>query len=168
MVLFSYESLQRAIPNAIDGFKPSQRKVLYVCFVRNDKREVKVAQLSGSVAEKSAYHYGEVSLQATIIKLAQDFVGSNNINLLLPNGQFGSRRKGGADHAASRYIFTKLSPLARKIYPEVDDNLYEYVVDDNQRVEPKFYAPIIPMALVNGSVGIGTGWATKILIHSLL
>ena len=136
-----------------------------MCFLRNDKREVKVAQLSGSVAEKSAYHHGEVSLQATIIKLAQDFVGSNNINLLLPNGQFGSRRKGGADHAASRYIFTKLSPLARKIYPEVDDNLYEYVVDDNQRVEPKFYAPIIPMALVNGSAGIGTGWATKIPNH---
>ena len=92
----------------------NHKKVLYVCFVRNDKREVKVAQLSGSVAEKSAYHHGEVSLQATIIKLAQDYVGSNNINLLLPNGQFGSRRKGGEDHAAARYIFTKLSPLARK------------------------------------------------------
>ena len=74
--------------------------------------------LQGSVAEKSAYHHGEVSLQATIIKLAQDFVGSNNLNLLLPNGQFGSRRKGGEDHAAARYIFTKLSPLARKIFPE--------------------------------------------------
>ena len=165
MVLFSYADLSRSVPNAIDGFKPGQRKVMFVCFKRNDKKEVKVAQLSGSVAEKSAYHHGEVSLMSTIIKLAQDYVGSNNINLLLPNGQFGSRRCGGSDHAAARYIFTQLSPLARAIYPEIDDNLYEYQVDDNQKVEPYHYCPIIPMALVNGSQGIGTGWSTNIPNH---
>jgi DNA topoisomerase-2 len=165
LVLFSYADLSRSVPNAIDGFKPGQRKVMFVCFKRNDKKEVKVAQLSGSVAEKSAYHHGEVSLMSTIIKLAQDYVGSNNINLLLPNGQFGSRRCGGSDHAAARYIFTQLSPLARAIYPEIDDNLYEYQVDDNQKVEPYHYCPIIPMALVNGSQGIGTGWSTNIPNH---
>ena len=108
MVLFSYESTFRAVPNAIDGLKPGQRKVMWTCFKRNDKQKVKVAQLAGSVSEMSAYHHGEVSLMETIIKLAQDYVGSNNVNLLQPLGQFGSRLLGGKDHAASRYIFTKL------------------------------------------------------------
>ena len=151
----------------MDGLKPGQRKVMFVCFNRKgmDKKEVKVAQLAGSVAEKSAYHHGEVSLMETIIKLAQDFVGSNNINLLTPNGQFGTRRLGGSDHAAARYIFTQLSPLSRVLFPEIDDQLYEYNYDDNQQVEPTFYAPIIPMVLVNGSQGIGTGWSTSIPNH---
>ena len=68
---------------------------MFTCFKRNDKKEVKVAQLAGSVGEKSAYHHGEMSLVGTIINLAQDFIGSNNINLLLPNGQFGTRLAGG-------------------------------------------------------------------------
>ena len=121
LVLFSNESCQRAIPNVMDGLKPGQRKVMFVCFNRKgmDKKEVKVAQLAGSVAEKSAYHHGEVSLMETIIKLAQDYVGSNNINLLTPNGQFGTRRLGGSDHAAARYIFTQLSPLSRVLFPEI-------------------------------------------------
>jgi DNA topoisomerase-2 len=95
------------------GLKPGQRKVLFTCFKRNDKREIKVAQLAGSVAELSAYHHGETSLMTTIINLAQNFVGSNNLNLLQPIGQFGTRLHGGKDAASPRYIFTMLSPLAR-------------------------------------------------------
>lgn len=108
LVLFSNYDNVRSIPSAMDGLKPVQRKVLFVCFKRNDKREVKVAQLAASVGEKSAYHHGETSLMATIINLAQDFVGSNNINLLLPIGQFGTRLTGGKDAASPRYIFTNL------------------------------------------------------------
>lgn len=92
LVLFSNADNVRSIPCLIDGLKPGQRKVLYTCFKRNDKREVKVAQLAGSVAEMSAYHHGEVSLCGTIVNLAQNFVGSNNINLLRPEGQFGKFR----------------------------------------------------------------------------
>lgn len=92
----------------MDGLKPGQRKVMFTCFKRNDKKEVKVAQLGASVAERSAYHHGEMSLMATIINLAQNFVGSNNINLLQPIGQFGTRLQGGKDAASPRYIFTKL------------------------------------------------------------
>ena len=95
LVLFSNLDNERSIPSLVDGFKPGQRKVMFTCIIRNDKREVKVAQLAGSVGEKSAYHHGEASLTMTIIGLAQDFVGSNNINLLLPNGQFGTRLGGG-------------------------------------------------------------------------
>ncbi|XP_060883763.1 DNA topoisomerase 2-alpha isoform X2 [Labrus mixtus] len=162
LVLFSNSDNERSIPCLVDGLKPGQRKVLMCCFKRKDKREVKVAQLAGSVAEMSAYHHGEVSLMATIVGLAQNFVGSNNLNLLQPMGQFGTRLHGGKDSASPRYIFTMLSPLARLVFPSLDDNLLKYNYDDNQRVEPEWYMPIIPMVLVNGAEGIGTGWASKI------
>ncbi|TWW81453.1 DNA topoisomerase 2-alpha isoform X1 [Takifugu flavidus] len=162
LVLFSNSDNERSIPCLVDGFKPGQRKVLFCCFKRNDKREVKVAQLAGSVAEMSAYHHGEVSLMMTIVGLAQNFVGSNNLNMLQPLGQFGTRLHGGKDSASPRYIFTMLSTLARLVFPPVDDNLLKYNYDDNQRVEPEWYIPIIPMVLVNGAEGIGTGWASKI------
>ncbi|XP_073346486.1 DNA topoisomerase 2-alpha [Pagrus major] len=162
LVLFSNSDNERSIPCLVDGLKPGQRKVLFCCFKRNDKREVKVAQLAGSVAEMSAYHHGEVSLMMTIVGLAQNFVGSNNLNLLQPLGQFGTRLHGGKDSASPRYIFTMLSSLARLVFPAVDDNLLKYNFDDNQRVEPEWYMPIIPTVLVNGAEGIGTGWASKI------
>ncbi|XP_030076913.1 DNA topoisomerase 2-alpha [Microcaecilia unicolor] len=162
LILFSNSDNERSIPSLVDGMKPGQRKVLYTCFRRADKREVKVAQLAGSVAEMSAYHHGEQSLMMTIINLAQNFVGSNNINLLQPIGQFGTRLHGGKDAASPRYIFTMLSSLARLLYPPMDDNVLKFLYDDNQRVEPEWYIPIIPLVLVNGAEGIGTGWACKI------
>ncbi|XP_042328062.1 DNA topoisomerase 2-beta isoform X1 [Sceloporus undulatus] len=162
LILFSNSDNERSIPSLVDGFKPGQRKVLFTCFKRNDKREVKVAQLAGSVAEMSAYHHGEQALMMTIVNLAQNFVGSNNVSLLQPIGQFGTRLHGGKDAASPRYIFTMLSPLARLLFPAVDDNLLKFLYDDNQRVEPEWYIPIIPMVLINGAEGIGTGWACKI------
>lgn len=162
LVLFSNLDNERSIPCLVDGLKPGQRKVLYTCIKRNDKREVKVAQLAGSVAEHSAYHHGEASLMSTIINLAQDYVGSNNINLLQPIGQFGTRLQGGKDSASPRYIFTMLSKVARAIFHPHDEPLLKYNYDDNQRIEPEWYIPIIPMVLVNGADGIGTGWSTKI------
>uniref|UniRef100_A0A182MCQ8 DNA topoisomerase 2 n=1 Tax=Anopheles culicifacies TaxID=139723 RepID=A0A182MCQ8_9DIPT len=166
LVLFSNSDNVRSIPCMLDGLKPGQRKVLFTCFKRDDKREVKVAQLAGSVAEKSAYHHGEQSLCSTIVNLAQNYVGSNNINLLYPGGQFGTRLTGGKDSASPRYIFTMLSALTRCIFHPLDDPLLEYQLDDNQRIEPVWYLPIIPMLLVNGADGIGTGWATKIPNHN--
>ncbi|GAB5576893.1 DNA topoisomerase 2-beta isoform X1 [Prionailurus iriomotensis] len=162
LILFSNSDNERSIPSLVDGFKPGQRKVLFTCFKRNDKREVKVAQLAGSVAEMSAYHHGEQALMMTIVNLAQNFVGSNNINLLQPIGQFGTRLHGGKDAASPRYIFTMLSSLSRLLFPAVDDNLLKFLYDDNQRVEPEWYIPIIPMVLINGAEGIGTGWACKL------
>lgn len=166
LVLFSNMDNERSIPSLVDGLKPGSRKVLFTCLKRNDKREVKVAQLAGSVAEHSAYHHGEVSLMSTIINLAQNFVGSNNINLLQPIGQFGTRLQGGKDAASPRYIFTMLSPLTRLIFHPHDDPLLKYLRDDNQKIEPQWYIPIIPMVLVNGAEGIGTGWMTKIPNHN--
>ncbi|XP_053219187.1 DNA topoisomerase 2-alpha isoform X1 [Podarcis raffonei] len=162
LVLFSNSDNERSIPSLVDGLKPGQRKVLFTCFKRNDKREVKVAQLAGSIAEMSSYHHGENSLMMTIINLAQNFVGSNNLNLLQPIGQFGTRLHGGKDSASPRYIFTMLSSLARLAFPPADDSVLKFLYDDNQRVEPEWYIPIIPMVLINGAEGIGTGWSCKI------
>ncbi|CAL8295553.1 unnamed protein product [Merluccius merluccius] len=162
LILFSNSDNERSLPSLVDGLKPGQRKVLFTCMKRNDKREVKVAQLAGSVAEMSAYHHGEQALMMTIVNLAQNFVGSNNVNILQPLGQFGTRINGGKDAASPRYIFTMLSPLAKLLFPGVDSNLLKFLYDDNQKVEPEWYIPIIPMVLVNGAEGIGTGWACKL------
>lgn len=162
LILFSRADLERSIPCMVDGLKPGQRKILYACFKRNLKSDIKVAQLAGYVAEHSAYHHGEASLQGTIVGLAQDFIGSNNINLLVPQGQFGTRLQGGKDAASARYIFTRLAPLARSLFNESDDRLLAYLNEEGQGIEPQWYAPILPMVLINGADGIGTGWSTSI------
>ncbi|RIB16059.1 DNA topoisomerase II [Gigaspora rosea] len=162
LILYSMADNARSIPSVIDGFKPGQRKVMYGCFKRNLNKEVKVAQLAGYISEHSAYHHGEQSLTSTIIGLAYDFVGSNNINLLQPRGTFGTRAQGGKDAASARYINTALQPITRLIFHKSDDNLLKYLNDDGQMIEPVWYCPIIPMVLVNGSEGIGTGWSSYI------
>ena len=162
MIHFSKADNDRSIPSMVDGLKTSLRKIIYTTFIRKMKKEIKVAQLSGSVSELSGYHHGEASLNKGITMLAQNFVGSNNINLLTPNGQFGTRLEGGSDAASERYIFTELSPLTRLIFPEADDKVLDYLDDDGQLVEPRFYAGVIPMLCVNGCKGIGTGFSTDI------
>jgi DNA topoisomerase-2 len=168
LIHFSKYDCERSIPNLMDGLKISLRKILYSAFKKNLTSEIKVAQFSGYVSEQSGYHHGEASLNAAIVGMAQDFVGSNNINLLLPNGQFGTRLQGGKDSASERYIFTQLSPLTRLIYRKEDDPILEYLEDDGFPVEPRFYVPIIPMILVNGGKGIGTGFSTDILSYDPL
>lgn len=159
LVNFSLADLKRSIAHMADGLKPSQRKVMYACFKKNLKDEMKVAQLAAFVAEKSAYHHGEVSLADTIVKLANDYTGSNNINLLEPCGQFGTRLMGGKDASQTRYIFTKLTKEARKIFDPKDDAILNYLDDDGRPIEPDFYMPTLPMVLVNGTEGIGTGFS---------
>ena len=163
LIHFSNRDLQRSINHICDGLKESTRKIIYSCFKRRlYTNEIKVAQLSGYVSEVSAYHHGENSLQQAIVGMAQIYVGTNNINLLNPNGQFGSRCQGGQDASSARYIFTLLSKLTRLIFKEEDNAILNYQDDDGQQIEPEYYVPIIPMILVNGGIGIGTGYSTNI------
>lgn len=157
LILFSMADNIRSIPSVADGFKPGQRKVIWACFKRKLKKEIKVAQLAGYISEVSAYHHGEVSLTMTIVNLAQDYVGSNNMNLLLPKGQYGTRDMGGKDHASARYIYTELAPLTKTVFSPDDGPLLTYLKEDNDWIEPEYYMPIVPMVLVNGAEGIGTG-----------
>lgn len=160
---FSNSDNVRSIPSLCDGFKPSQRKILFAAFKKKlFTEEIKVAQFAGYVSENAEYHHGEASLQGAIISMAQTFVGSNNINLLRPEGTFGSRRQGGKDAASARYIHTFLSSLAPKIFRKEDEKIYNYINEDGTIVEPEHYSPIIPMILVNGALGIGTGFSTDI------
>jgi len=162
MIHFSTYDCARSIPNMVDGLKISLRKILFAAFKRKLTSEIKVAQFSGYVSEHSAYHHGEASLNGAIVNMAQNYVGSNNINLLEPNGQFGTRLHGGDDSASERYIFTMLNPLTRSIFPEADDAVLTYLDDDGTIVEPEYYVPIIPFALLNGISGIGTGFSCSI------
>jgi len=162
LVLFSISDNIRSIPNLLDGLKPGQRKVLFSCFKKNLINEIKVAQLSGYVSEHTAYHHGENSLQDTIINMAQNFIGSNNMNLLEPCGQFGTRLMGGKDSSSPRYIYTKLSDYSSKLFNKDDLNILEYLNEEGQKIEPKYYIPTLPLILINGSEGIGTGFSTKI------
>ena len=162
LIHFSYYNLERSIPNVMDGLKTSQRKILYAAFKRNLTAEIRVAQFAGYVSEHTGYHHGEASLNETIVGMAQDFMGSNNIPWLVPQGQFGTRIQGGKDAASPRYIHTYLQPRIRKIIREEDFEVLKYRDDDGLPVEPEWYAPVLPMLLINGSRGIGTGYSTYI------
>ncbi|ARF09044.1 DNA gyrase/topoisomerase IV [Catovirus CTV1] len=167
LIHFSVYDNIRSIPSVCDGFKPSQRKILYASFKRKiDNEEIKVAQLGAYVAEKTDYHHGENSLYGAIIGMAQNFVGSNNINLLYPSGNFGSRREGGNDAASPRYIFTKLSNITRLLFREEDEPILKKQYEDdneaNHEIEPEYFCPILPYVLICGACGVGTGYSTNI------
>ena len=162
LILFSMADNVRSIPSVVDGLKPGQRKVLFTCFKRNLKKDMKVVELAGAVSGLTAYQHGETSLQGTIVGLAQTFVGSNNVNCLEPSGNFGTRLQGGSDCASARYIYTRLSPFARKIFNAADEPLLKYNTDDEKMIEPDIYVPVVPLVLINGADGIGTGWSSNI------
>ena len=166
-VHFSHYMLYRALPSMIDGLTPSRRKVLFYFLQKRGTSEEKVAQAASGVAQKTLYLHGETSLVETMIGLAQDFCGTNNIALLQGIGQFGCRNDKPSVHAAARYIFTCLDSIARFIYPTADEPVLEYRVEEGEVVEPKQYIPIIPMILVNGAQGIGTGFATCVPCFSV-
>uniref|UniRef100_A0A6C0D7B9 DNA topoisomerase (ATP-hydrolyzing) n=1 Tax=viral metagenome TaxID=1070528 RepID=A0A6C0D7B9_9ZZZZ len=165
LIHFSNGDNIRSLPSVMDGFKPSQRKILFGCLKRGLRSEVRVAQLAGYVSEHASYHHGEASLQGAIVSLAQTFVGANNINILAPVGQFGSRLLGGKDSASPRYIHTHLEPIVDKIFRKEDACILNHIDDDGFIVEPETYYPTIPMLLINGCVGIGTGFSTDIPPH---
>lgn len=155
-------TLERAIPG-LDGFKEVQRKGFYGIRSKNYKEEKIVAQAVGEACVQSGYHHGSKSMEDTIVKMAQSFVGSmNNIPLLKQGGSFGSRNQGGSDASASRYIRTCLEDIAKIIFDPSDDPILEKLVQDGVKVEYKFFAPIVPMVLINGVKGIATGFSTEI------
>ncbi len=162
LIHFSRADCLRSIPDCRDGLKPSQRKIMYTVFKRKIREDIKVSQLAGSTSEIASYHHGEMSLHGTIVGLAQDFVGSNNVNLLVPSGQFGTRLQGGKDSASPRYIFTRISEITKLVFREEDMDILKYLDDDGFKIEPEAYLPIVPMILINGCSGIGTGWSSTI------
>jgi DNA topoisomerase-2 len=168
---YSKASVIRAIPRLMDGMKPVHRKILYTMFkkypIRKKGRKfIKVPQIGGSVMEIGGYHHGEQALFTSIGNMAQNYItGPNNLQLLEGEGNFGDRRLRGLDASKPRYLSLRLHSIARYIYREEDDRLWEIQYDDGSPVEPKEMYPVIPMALVNKCEGIGTGWNCKIYPH---
>lgn len=158
--VFSNLDNVRSIPSVIDGLKDSQRKAVFAMF-KHGNSEIKVAQLGNYASKETHYNHGEVSMCDTIVGLAQNFPGSNNINLFEPIGQFGSILS--SESSAHRYIFTKPSQFMRKIIRPEDDLILNYKYVDGDKVEPETYFPILPIWCVNGCEGIGTGHSTKVL-----
>lgn len=159
-----YTIENRAIPSVIDGFKPSQRKVIHISnqiWKTGKEKNLKVFQLAGKVASDAYYHHGNVSLENAIITMAQKF--KNNAPLLEEDGQFGSLRSPQA--GASRYIGTKLSDNFRLIYKDFE--LLKYKEEEGEVIEPNFFLPIIPTVLVNGSSGIAVGYSSNILNRNI-
>lgn len=163
LIHFSNEDCLRSIPLLYDGLKPSQRKILYTCIKKHiDNEHIKVSVLGSKTAAYTNYDHGDTSLIDTIINMAQDFPGSNNLNLLIPDGNFGTIKLGGDDHAAGRYIHTKLNKLVYSIFRKEDECILEHLQEEGELVEYKTFYPIIPMVLINGANGIGTGYKTNI------
>ena len=161
---FSWDDVNRSLPRVEDGFKTSQRKVLFGAFTRaSGASDLRVAQLAGHVSTVAAYHHGEASLHQTIVGMAQSFVGCGHARFLTANGQFGTRIHGGKDSASPRYIHTRASAAARAMHPRADEPVLDRALDDDmQPVEPVVYAPVLPTVLLNGASGIGTGWSTSV------
>jgi DNA topoisomerase-2 len=165
MKLFSIYDNVRSIPDSIDGLKPSQRKVIFGMLKRGENAaELRVETAANHVAAVSDYHHGATSLVGTIAKMAQTFSGSNNINLLMPNGQFGSRLD--PTPGAGRYIFTEMSKNFRTLYKKEDDAILKHQYSDLLQIEPERYYPLLPMVLVNGASGTGTGYACEIMSYN--
>jgi DNA topoisomerase II len=166
LIHFSNADNIRSLASIMDGLKPSQRKILFGCLKRGLRAEVRVAQLAGYVSEHAAYHHGEASLTGAITSMAQQFVGANNINLLAPIGQFGSRLQGGKDAASARYIHTHLEGILDTIIRKEDAGILKHIDDDGLVVEPETYFPVVPLLVINGCIGIGTGFSTDIPPHN--
>jgi DNA topoisomerase-2 len=162
LVLFSTYDCIRSIPDVIDGLKPSQRKVLYTMLKKGMTSEIKVAQLGSIASEFTNYHHGENSLNNCIIKMAQDYPGSNNMNLITPQGQFGTRYYNGIDAASPRYIFTNLNKNTLTLFLKQDLDLLEYNVEEGKQIEPVRFYPVLPIVLLNTTIGIGSGFSTMV------
>lgn len=168
LIHFSMESVHRGIPNFIDGLKQSHRQILFAVMSKwksaDSGKQVRVSQLTAAVMEMCNYHYGDASLNTSIVGMTQDFVGANNLRFFEQRGMFGTRAAGGQDAGAPRYVNVYPERWIRLVFKDEDDALLHYVKDEG----PDYYLPIIPLWAINGASGIGTGYSTFFPNHSPL
>lgn len=158
---FSRYDCHTNLPSMIDGWKVSQRKVIYNMTLKNKK--MKVEQFANDTAAVTCYHHGSSGLEGVIVGLTQNFPGSNNVNWLQPVGQFGNMLNHAA--AAGRYISVEPNDNFKQWFRKEDEIILEYLTEDDHPIEPKYFIPVVPTILFNGSAGIGTGYSCKILSY---
>ena len=153
-----YTLMDRAIPYLQDGLKPSQRRILYTLYKNQSKGLIKVSSLTGLVL--TLHPHGPASVESSIVNLAQDYTFSNNYPLIDKKGYFGERMETQA--AAARYIECKLGDVAKVLLFD-DMNQVEMVPNYDEKVmEPVAFLPKLPIMLLNGAEGIGTGFSSVI------
>lgn len=162
LVIFHNVAVERAIPCIWDGLKDGQRKIIYTLMLPQHSKVMDLERVTGVVKTKTNYEHGGVSVQHAAVKMAQRYVGSNNIPLLVDDGEAGTRKHNGANHAAGRYFHTKLEDITRAIYPPEDLPILTQKVEAGETVEYKYFVSVIPMALINGATGVGSGVSTEI------
>lgn len=154
----SYDNI-RKVASLVDGQKNSSRKILHTILEKNIKDKIKVSQLGSKVAEFAEYLHG--NLDGVIVNLGQDFTGTNNIPLLQRSGNFGTRFVQEA--SASRYIYTYGTPEFFNLFNKDDTPILKHQSFEGTQIEPMFFVPSLPVLLINGSEGVSSGFAQKIL-----
>lgn len=172
LLRFILTALRRAIPDQRDGLKKVHRQVIDTIlreynWGNNDKDAMKVFKLAAKISEAVDYDHGPVSLEETIFKLGQDYVGANNLPFLHADGMFGSRDKLGKDHAQSRYPGASPSEWVKYVfYKDLHELIERNTNDDGDKTESKTIPSIVPTLLINGKSGVSFGYASKIPPHN--
>ena len=164
----SYDNL-RKLPSFIDGFKLSQRKVIYTLLNKysNPNNQIKTARLASSIAEFTEYVHGEMSLTSVLDNMAASFTGGNNYPLITGHGNFGSRFAGFGSAAAPRYTHCSISQNTLNLFDKNDLNLCPNQIFEGSKIEPTFFVPTFPIIFLNGSEGLSTGWRVQIYPRKL-
>ena len=153
-----YTLMDRAIPYLQDGLKPSQRRILFTLWKNSNKGLVKVSSLTGLVL--TLHPHGPASVEQSIVNLAQDYTFSNNYPLIDKKGYFGERMETQA--AAARYIEAKLGKVAELLLFDDMNQVLMVPNYDEKVMEPVGLLPKLPIMLLNGAEGIGTGFSSVI------
>lgn len=177
LIQYSLANIERSIPG-MDGLKQSQRKIIYgasVLWSSSGKKTFMVKPedtlinvLNGEVMKSTAYHHGESSVYKTVIWMGQSYVGSNNLPLFKHGGFFGSRNDCGKDHGEPRYLETAPTNIMNYIFRAEDEPILTKQLYNGKQIEYKFYLPVVPIEVINGCTGVGSGWSTSIPPHSPL
>lgn len=174
LIRYSVSSLYRAIPSEYDFLKESQRKALYGMLLhfkfKKSPRDkpIKVDSIANEAAAKLHYHHGSGSLSQTIIKMTQDFTGSNNMGYFTQDGMFGTRADGGTQAASPRYCEVRLNWWIPYVFYEESIELVKKRNIDGEVGEPEWLPAVIPMGVINRINGIATGYSTYMPCHNPL
>jgi DNA topoisomerase-2 len=167
---FQLDNLSRKLINIVDGLKHASRKIVYVLdsYFGQGNHQKKVYQLCGHVCDTMQYEHGPDSLNKTIIKLAATYKGSNIYPLITPHSNFGTRREGGKDAGAPRYIFCNANrKLLHALFPKEDFPDLQYNICEGHVVEPQYFIPVLPYAILNSTKVVAHGWQAKIYARTL-
>jgi DNA topoisomerase-2 len=159
---YQHDNKERKLNHIIDGNNQSGRKILYGLILAFDTDEVrKVAALAGDIPN---YHHGEASLMSSITGRGLITPGGEQLPIIVPHSNFGSRLCGGKAAAQPRYIYCTLNrKLVELLYPKSEMPLLDYNLDDDgKRAEPKFFIPILPTAALESTEVPAHGWKLKI------